>query len=145
MVVKNFVRIRIPGTPISQGRPRAYSLNGKARVYSPQKNRTYKEVVQIFAMQSMRNRKATAMPLHVTISFFLEIPKSWTKEKRLAATVGKILPTSRPDIDNYIKAIFDSLNGIAFADDSQIVSMHAVKLYTPNKAYVDVEIKEIVN
>lgn len=96
-------------------------------------------------MQSMRNRKATAMPLHVTISFFLEIPKSWTKEKRLAATVGKILPTSRPDIDNYIKAIFDSLNGIAFADDSQIVSMHAVKLYTPNKAYVDVEIKEIVN
>ena len=145
MVAKDFVRIRIPVTPISQGRPRAYSLNGKARVYSPQKNRTYKEVVQIFAMQSMKNKKATAMPLHVTISFFLEIPKSWTKEKKLAATVGKILPTSRPDIDNYIKAIFDSLNGIAFADDSQIVSMNAVKLYTPNKAYVDVEIKEIVN
>jgi crossover junction endodeoxyribonuclease RusA len=36
-------------------------------------------------------------------------------------------PARRGDIDGYFKAAFDSLNGIAWADDSQVVELHAYR------------------
>jgi hypothetical protein len=41
-----------------------------------------------------------------------------------------LLPTSRPDVDNYIKAGLDSLNGIVVRDDSQIVEITARKRFS---------------
>lgn len=34
----------------------------------------------------------------------------------------------RRDVDNLLKSIMDGINGVAFADDSQVVSVHASKL-----------------
>ena len=42
---------------------------------------------------------------------------------------GEIRPTKRPDVDNVLKAIADSLNGLAYADDAQVVDMRASKQY----------------
>jgi Holliday junction resolvase RusA-like endonuclease len=41
----------------------------------------------------------------------------------------RIRPTKRPDADNVLKAIADSLNGLAYHDDAQLVVMHATKNY----------------
>ena len=38
-------------------------------------------------------------------------------------------PDIDPDIDNCVKLILDSLNGIAWVDDNQVVSIQARKLY----------------
>lgn len=35
--------------------------------------------------------------------------------------------TQRPDVDNVLKAIMDGLNGVAYADDSQVVSVECFK------------------
>ena len=43
---------------------------------------------------------------------------------------GKIRPTKKPDCDNCIKSITDALNGIAYIDDSQIVSIECEKWYS---------------
>jgi Holliday junction resolvase RusA-like endonuclease len=43
---------------------------------------------------------------------------------------GTERPTKKPDIDNIEKIIFDALNGIAYNDDSQIVSCWADKFYS---------------
>jgi Holliday junction resolvase RusA-like endonuclease len=33
----------------------------------------------------------------------LPVPTSWSNKRRLAALAGAIAPTSKPDIDNYVK------------------------------------------
>ena len=46
-------------------------------------------------------------------------------------------------LDNIAKAILDSLNGIAYKDDSQIVSMVVSKKYS-NRPRVEITLKEKV-
>lgn len=52
--------------------------------------------------------------------------------------------TQRPDLDNVIKIVSDGLNGIAFADDSQIVELIGTKVWGIDE-YVEVEIKEVTD
>ena len=40
-----------------------------------------------------------------------------------------MLPVKKPDCDNIAKAILDALNGLAYEDDSQIVSAVILKRY----------------
>lgn len=37
------------------------------------------------------------------------------------------LAAPRPDVDNYVKALLDSMNGIVWRDDTQVVSLMASK------------------
>jgi Holliday junction resolvase RusA-like endonuclease len=53
-----------------------------------------------------------------------------------------LVPDKKPDIDNILKAIFDSLNGYAFADDVQIVQVYAEKQYA-DEPFLEVEIDEL--
>jgi Endodeoxyribonuclease RusA len=39
------------------------------------------------------------------------------------------IPQIKSDIDNLIKFVLDSMNGILYDDDKQIISVHAIKLY----------------
>ena len=50
---------------------------------------------------------------------FFKIPSSWTKAKKAAALRGEISP-SKPDCDNVAKIILDSLNRLAWEDDSKV-------------------------
>lgn len=50
-------------------------------------------------------------------------------EMELAAQ-GWLRCTVRPDLDNLVKLVLDALNGVAYADDSQIVRIHAFKKYS---------------
>jgi Holliday junction resolvase RusA-like endonuclease len=59
----------------------------------------------------------------------LALPQSWSRAKQLAAIAGEIMPASRPDIDNFVKAALDAINTIIIADDAQIVELHARKRY----------------
>ncbi len=50
------------------------------------------------------------------------------------------------DIDNLVKFVLDSLNGIAYCDDSQICAIRSMKLYANagEEARTEVEIRRIV-
>ena len=54
--------------------------------------------------------------------------KSWTA-KRKAEHIGQ-LHTQTPDLDNYIKAVADACQGVIYANDSQIVSVKATKVWS---------------
>ena len=58
-----------------------------------------------------------AGPLDMDIVFYAKRPKT------------TILQYPKPDIDNYSKAILDSLNGKLFVDDYQVVLLTATKLW----------------
>jgi len=63
-------------------------------------------------------------PIRLGVTAWLPIPKSMPKKRRLTA-----LPTTRPDLDNYIKQILDALQRYAFVDDNQVVTIEARKRY----------------
>ena len=63
-------------------------------------------------------------PLRLTVTAWLPMPASIPKKRRASA-----LPSKRPDLDNYIKQVEDALQGYAFKDDAQIVTIEARKRY----------------
>jgi Holliday junction resolvase RusA-like endonuclease len=78
----------------------------------------------------MEGAPPTLEPVSVSIAIGLPIPQSWSKKKQALARANALRPCSRPDIDNYIKAVFDGGNEIIWKDDSQVVSLQARKFYT---------------
>ena len=53
---------------------------------------------------------------------------------------GIIRPTKKPDADNVLKVVADSLNHIAYKDDSQIVDAYVRKFYC-EKPRIEVTIR----
>lgn len=66
-------------------------------------------------------------PLSLTVHVRVQIPQSWSEKKRRAALGCHT--TSKPDLDNIVKLIGDSLNGIAWADDKQVAAVWMTRRY----------------
>mgnify|MGYP003132973440 FL=1 len=122
------VEFEVSGQPQGKGRPR-FTRNGYA--YTPEKTREYEKRIHASAWHKMRELKLDTIEkfCHVEIIAFMEIPKSWTKVKRLEAEYGAILPTSKPDLDNIIKAALDGAEGVIYFSDTQVTSINAKKVY----------------
>ncbi len=74
-------------------------------------------------------------PIELSVSFYLPYPKALTLAERRAASRGEYLPTGKPDLKNLIAAVEDSLTGIAWGDDSCVVSYgFAFKRYAVDSA-----------
>lgn len=56
---------------------------------------------------------------------------------------GEEYPCKKPDLDNIAKIILDSLNGIAYKDDSQVVELNISKKYTEDEERIEFELEEI--
>src|SRR5690606_194541 len=84
-------------------------------------------------------------PLRMTMRVDLPIPSSWSKRKQQQALIGELRPCVKPDIDNFVKAALDALNGVVFADDKQVVRVEAEKRYALQpKLVVTVAAVEVV-
>lgn len=133
------MKIIVPGEPVPQGRPRFSTKNGFKGAFDPEKSRTYKEQVRSIAKEK---NPVTAMAgaIRMTVDIYRTIPRSWPKKKQRLAEQGKLLPTSRPDVDNYAKSIQDALSGVVYEDDSQVVRLTVTKQYgTEPRAEIEVE------
>lgn len=122
--------ITLQGPPRGKGAGRAaVTGNGQAHVYTDSKTRKYESQLRFAAQQQMGDAKPTAQPIAVAIEARIPVPSSWSQKKRAAALAGRVLPTTRPDVENYSKAM-DALNGIVWVDDKQIVDEHIAKIYS---------------
>jgi Holliday junction resolvase RusA-like endonuclease len=119
--------IVIAGEPVAKARPRA---TRKGFVYTPAHVRKYEAHGRLAAQLAMGERPPIETPVRLELVAELPIPASWSGRKRALAIAGDLLPTSRPDIDNYIKSGLDSLNEIVMRDDSQIVEISARKRFS---------------
>jgi Holliday junction resolvase RusA-like endonuclease len=123
------VLIIIEGEPTGKGRPKASSRGGLVRMYTPEKTRSYEQLVADEARKAMAGREPITGPCLLELVLVFKVPASWSKKKRAAALAGEIYPCVKPDIDNVAKAICDSLNAIVWVDDVQVVELTARKRY----------------
>ena len=82
----------------------------------------------------------------IEYKFFYERPKSHYRTGKYKNLLKKNAPkihTTKPDIDNLVKFVCDSLNGVCYRDDSQIVELKAEKHYTESGPRTEVFINEI--
>lgn len=96
-------RFWVPGKPVVKQRPRL----SHGHVYTPATTSAYEEFVGVCA------KAAGAVPL----------------DGDVAITIFVFVQSGRHgDIDNYVKAVLDGLNGIAYRDDRQVVQIFAAKV-----------------
>lgn len=120
----------VPGQPVGKGRPRIGKVGQHARMFTPAKTANYEDTVRYAAHQAMGGGLPLFGPVRVRLDIRLQIPASWSGVKQRRAAAGGELPTTKPDIDNVEKAIFDACNGILWRDDVQVVEVTKRKRYS---------------
>lgn len=142
--VREMIGLVIYGDPVPQGRPR-FSRNG--HTYSPQRSAEYRQWVRLNMINHVRKyaQKPLEKAVLLYITFYMGIPTSWGKQKRMEAAQGKIRPTGKRsgDLDNLVKMIQDAGNGILWADDSIITDLVIKKRYTAELARVEITATEV--
>lgn len=105
---------------------------------SAKRYRIYKQQIALLVKQHIK--APSERPILVDITFYMPIPSSWSQKKK--ERMNGAVHRSKPDIDNMIKAFFDSLNKIAWKDDNQVYEVHSKKVYSFNPG-IGFEIWEI--
>ena len=128
----------MPGEIIGKARPRMNTRTGRA--YTPSKTKNYEYFLRQWFINSYPNFEQIESRVKVNIIAYFNIPKSTSKKKEAEMLKQNISPTKKPDIDNIVKIVLDSMNKFAFKDDTQVTKLEVEKKYsiTP-KIYVKIE------
>ena len=135
------MNIIINGDPIPQARPRFVRSRGIA--YTPAQAGALSWMQQ--AKEQVKRKLAGA--LSMTCVFFFRRPKSHYGTGKNAGKLKDSAPEFcllHKDVDNLVKFVMDNLNGLAYNDDSQIVTVLATKKWS-DAASTQIIIKEIEN
>lgn len=79
---------------------------------------------------------AQHVPLEITLRFFFTRPKSVSVKKRPSMT-------TKPDGSKLLRAVEDSLTGVVFHDDAQLIEFHIRKMYGGPER-VEIEVREAI-
>lgn len=112
--------------PVAKGRPRF----GKGFTYTDPKTRKFE---RDFALAAAEHKPVAPIvgPIELTMLFQIKPPKHPKRE----------YPHVRPDLDNYAKAVMDSLGGF-WVDDAQIICLYARKRYG-QVPLIKIELREV--
>lgn len=124
-----------------KGRPRFRSCGKFVQTYTDKSTKDYEMSIKESYINAKQETFFNEEPLEAEIEIYQAVPKSTSKKKTQEMLDGLIRPTKKPDVDNILKSVFDSLNKVAYGDDTQIVSVKAVKHYAINN-YMVVRIKK---
>jgi Holliday junction resolvase RusA-like endonuclease len=135
------VMYTVYGEPQGKGRPRFARRGAFTHAYTPEKTKTYEDEIRYMARCAMGASPPLETPVTVAIYIRMEIPKSFSKQKRKDALAGIIKPMKTPDADNCAKCFLDAMNGHVYLDDKQVVNLHVTKVYSEIGA-VEVMVRE---
>lgn len=128
----------VPGKVIGKGRPRLNTYTGI--VYTPTKTKDYETLVEQYFLLKYPKFKILEGRIKVNIIAYFAIPKATKKSDINEMLDNNISPTKKPDIDNIVKAVLDSMNKFAFKDDNQITKLEVEKKYSlEDKIYIKIE------
>jgi len=146
--ITDFVNVIVLGPPKSKPRPKfmSWMRGGRMfrRVVNPgaQEETTFRNAF-VQSLQVLYGRVPTLPtfhahePVELEITFYKKLPLTFfvgdnrqsglRNPYRLLGT--RPMDIKVPDIDNLAKFVFDSLNGVLYADDSQLVKVVLLKTY----------------
>lgn len=124
--------IEVSGDPIAQPRPKVSTQGGFARAYTERGHAIHAYKQDIALTWKSAVGFSMSGPVAVDITFSIQKPKS----------VKRNLPSVKPDIDNFIKGVFDALKDLAWEDDGQVVEVSARKVYGRPRTVIGV--REVV-
>ena len=119
----------VPGTPVGKGRPKFARRGNFVTAYTPEATASYENLVRVKAMEAMQGNPLMEGPVECVIEIVVLPPASWSKKKQTAALEQQVFPTTKPDIDNVVKGIFDAMNDVVWKDDKQVVKLTVSKRY----------------
>lgn len=135
------IKLTIPIEPVEQARPRATRMRRGVRFYDLAKVRNYKSELALRVRMRYTSNPLTG-PLSVKVKFYRRNQKGVSKRRMQLREEGKIRPTKKPDLSNYLKSFEDALNGTLWTDDALIVHEEIDKYYSENPR-IEVEVDEI--
>lgn len=142
--------LTIPIEPKPQTRPKF----SKFGTYEDPKMKAWRKSCT-YLVKSLWTAEKLEGAVEVNVTFYLKAPQTigkkptprarpetWAKWKKFENE--EMLHDKRPDLDNYIKALFDSIGDAecVWNDDGQVCSIHAKKVYSPNPR-IEIEINEV--
>ena len=128
----------VPPKIIGKARPRLNTYTGA--VYTPTRTKDYESLVEQYFVLKYPQYKTVEGRAKVSIKAYFEVPKSTNKNLKEQMLENTISPTKKPDIDNIVKIVLDSMNKFAFRDDTQITKIDVEKVYgNEEKLYIKIE------
>lgn len=128
--------------PKPQTRPR-FSRRRGARVYEDDSMKAWRVACSLLVMSQYRGKALLDGALKTRVRFYIKPPVSLSRVKKNQENIkNECIPVGKkPDIDNYEKALYDSMSGIVFHDDGQI-AFHEVGKFYSYRPRIEIEITE---
>lgn len=131
----------VEGDPQGKARPRFSQKSGT--VYTPAKTVRYERLIRKAFLDAGGNAIPSDCYVGITVDAYFQIPKSYTKGKRLACQHNINRPAKKPDIDNSLKAVLDALNKVAYEDDKQVIEVICRKWYSQSTGFLKISVREV--
>ncbi len=132
------IEFTIPLEPQGKGRPRASTIAGKARLYTPKRTRAHEGAIA-FAVREHYDGPPLEGPLCLELLFVVSRPKRLRRKKD---PEGLIPHDKKPDLDNLVKAALDGLTqaGI-WRDDAQVARLTTEKVYAEKDGLPRIQVR----
>ena len=119
------ITFTIPGPPVPKGRPVVVrnKKTGKIHGITPKRTRAYESAASLIIASAARTQRwaCTREPVEVEIRIYRH--------------------QLRGDLDNFVKALEDSANGILWEDDSQVVRIDAAMFLDRERPRTEVTVR----
>ena len=130
----NVIQFFARGEPKGQPRPRAVSINGSIRMYTPSIVKGWRTSIKVAAInEGIRPAEPIAGPISVNLGFVFERPKSHFRSGKYSHQLKPGIiedHIKKPDVDNLSKAVLDVLTELKFwQDDSQVTHLNVTKIF----------------
>lgn len=128
----------IPGIPQPGGSKKGFAIADKNRpgkyrailTEDNRKSKPWRQAVAWAAMEIFRMGEPLDGPLEVEFKFYMPRPKSHFGKNGIRPALRFKRPIVKPDVTKLIRSTEDALKGIAWCDDSLIVSQSGKKFYS---------------
>lgn len=120
--------IVLPIKAVPKGRPRFTKFG---HCYTPKKTLEAEEEIKFRILSWIKKNNFKIIedkPIAIEVQFGFSVPKSYSKIKKEQLLNKPHIV--KPDCDNILKLVLDSMNGLIFKDDCLVFAVKASKIYS---------------